>query len=77
MAIISGSVVDNISGSPIENATVIIGNSLSLSNEGGFFSLDVPSGRHDLVVIQRYYKKIKEYIDIFGDTPLFIRMERE
>lgn len=77
MASITGTITDAITGSPIENATVIIGDSLAFSNENGEFTINSPIGRQRLVVIQRYYKKIKDFVELGEGSTITIRMERD
>jgi|GEM_PF-4278145 hypothetical protein len=76
MVFINGVVYEKGTSRPIENATVIIGKSFALSHETGEFSMEVPSGIYDIVVIQRFYKKVRQSIEVFGDLTLRIEMER-
>jgi len=77
MALVNGVVYDKITRIPIENATVIIGSEFSLSHENGEFEMEVPVGIYDIVVIQRFYRKIKQNLEVLGNISLNIEMERE
>lgn len=77
MALVNGIVYDKKTRVPIENATIIIGTEFTLSHETGEFAMEVPVGIYDIVVIQRYYRKIKQHIEVLGSISLNIEMERE
>lgn len=67
MYTISGTVVC-CGGFPVENATVILGNTYDLSDENGKFELhNVPAGTHRLKVVHRSYETFEEPMEVSGN----------
>lgn len=77
MALVNGIVYDKTTRAPVENATIIIGTDFALSHENGEFAMEVPVGIYDIVVIQRFYRKLKQHLEVLGNISLNIEMERE
>ena len=64
----SGTVVC-MQGLPVENATVVIDNKFSLTNENGEFSIaNISTGNHTLKVIHRRY--LTFLLDVFVGSDL-------
>ena len=60
-----------MAGLPIENATVVVDNKFSLTNENGEFIIkDIPEGVYTLKVIHRkYYTLIQDNVQVRSDLP--------
>jgi len=77
MVTVCGHVTDINSGEPVENATVVIAGKFALSNEEGYFCMyDIPTGTHNLHVLQRFYKKFLQPVEIQGDSTISVTMQR-
>jgi len=64
---ISGTVVC-MAGAPVENATVVINNSFSLTNEYGEFLIkNVPAGNYTLKVVHRKYYTLQQPVYVNSD----------
>lgn len=78
MPIVSGRVLDSLTEEPVENATVVSGESFALTDEMGNFVIDLKrEGNQKFIVIQRYYKKFVFTADVFDGLDLIIYLERE
>ena len=59
-----------MAGLPIENATVVIDNKFSLTNERGEFSIqNIPPGQYTLKVVHRRYFTLFQDVQVTGNLP--------
>ena len=59
-----------MAGLPIENATVVIDNKFSLTNEHGEFSIkNIPAGAYTLKVIHRKYFTLIQDVQVNSNLP--------
>jgi len=59
-----------MAGLPIENATVVVDNKFSLTNERGEFSIqNIPPGQYTLKVVHRRYFTLTQDVQVTGNLP--------
>ncbi|KYG84807.1 hypothetical protein AWW67_01810 [Roseivirga seohaensis] len=72
-----GYIKDNMTGEPVEGALVYTsdGNKGSISGKDGFYSLNIPNGKHELQVQFTGMKRARRNIILFSDGQLNIGMD--
>jgi hypothetical protein len=76
MVQVVGMVVDGVNGSPIENATVVMGTYWTLTDERGFYNIEnsVAPGYYKMKVLQRNYTRFEQTVNITMDCSLKVSM---
>lgn len=71
---VSGYIKDGNTGEKLIGATIFSNLNSTLSNNYGFFSLSLPSGKHNLTFSFVGYKSLKREVTLKKDTTLFIEL---
>ena len=73
---VSGHLHDSLTKEPLVGAVITLKelNTGTISNDSGFFSINVPKGNYHLIIDYLGYKSIKKKVDINNSTTLHFQL---